>query len=245
MSRLEARAEVTRLAALLRVSEAHLAFLAHLDLETLRTLRRQVTDRLFDADRGVLEAIARANRLLPGALAAKIAVRAFPPSLAARVAGVIDTDRAVDLARRVPVGYLADLAPYLDPRRVTDILAELPSQLLVDAGELLGRRGEHLAMADFVGVLDDAQIARTIEVLSDEALVHTGLVVEDPRRLAAILAMLPDDRLRGVVDTTACQGLWDGLLRALEHLPEQTRGDVAALAVARSGVPPEILAAAG
>lgn len=243
MTTLESRAEITRLAALLRVSEAHLAFLAHLELETLRTLRNQVTDRLFDADRGVLEAIARANRMLPGALSAKIAVKAFPPTLAARVAGVLDTDRAVDLASRVPVEYLADLAPHLDPRRVTAILRRLPSKLLVDAGEILGRRGEHIAMADFVAVLDDEQIARTIGVLSDEALVHTGLVIEDPRRLAAILTLLPDDRLRGVVDTTASQGLWDGLLRALEHLPQRVRADVAALASARGGVPPEILAA--
>lgn len=243
MSRLETRAEIARLGALLRVSEAHLAFLAHYDLETLRALRAQITDRLFDADRGVLEAIAKAQRMVPGSISAKVAVKAFPPSLAARVAGVLGTDAAVDMARRVPVTYLADLAPHLDPRRVTAILAELPTQLLVDAGGLLGERGEHIAMADFVGVLDDAQIARVIPVLSDDALVRTGLVIEDPRRIAAVITLLPPDRLERVVTTAASLGVWDGIRRAVDHFSPETRAAVVEIARGLDGVPDDILAA--
>lgn len=221
MSALENGAELTRLAALLRVEESELEFLAGQSLETLRELRDKVIDRLFDADRGVLESIAKANKMVPGALAAKIATTAFPPSLAARVAGVMDTEGAVDMARRVPVSFLADLAPALDPRRVTAILARLPGQLLVDAGELLGERGEYIAMADFVGVLPDAQIERTLGVLSDEALVRTGLVIEDAERVAAILGMLPAERLAGVVEVAASIGEWDGIRRARPYLAEE------------------------
>ncbi|RJS46035.1 hypothetical protein [Nocardioides cavernaquae] len=242
MSKLETRAEIARLAALLRVSEAHLAFIAHHDLETLRSLRDQVTDRLFDADRNVLEAIAKANSMVPGSVSSKIAVKAFPPSLAARVAGVLGTDKAIDMARRVPVTYLADLAPHLDPRRVTAILEKLPTQLLVDAGKILGERGEYIAMADFVGVLDDDQIARVIPVLSDEALVRTGLVIEDPRRIAAILTMLPPDRLAGVVTTAARVGQWDGIRRAIEHFDSDTRDALVDVARDLDGVPDDVLA---
>lgn len=245
MSRLETRAEITRLAALLRVSEAHLAFIAHHDLETLRALRNQITDRLFDADRGVLEAIAKAQRMVPGSISSKVAVKAFPPSLAARVAGVLGTDAAVDMARRVPVSYLADLAPHLDPRRVTAILAKLPTQLLVDAGKLLGERGEHIAMADFVAVLDDAQIARVIPVLSDHALVRTGLVIEDPAHIAVVMTLLPPERLAGVVTTAASLGQWDGIRRAIEHFDGETRGAIAEIARDLDGVPDDILAAVG
>lgn len=245
MSKLETRAEIARLAALLRVSEAHLAFIAHQDLETLRSLREQVTDRLFDADRNVLEAIAKANSMVPGSVSSKIAVKAFPPSLAARVAGVLGTDKAIDMARRVPVAYLADLAPHLDPRRVTAILEKLPTQLLVDAGKLLGERGAYIAMADFVGVLDDSQIARVVPVLSDEALVRTGLVIEDPRRIAAIITLLPPDRLAGVVTTAARLGQWDGIRRAVEHFGPATRAAVTDIARGLDGVPDDVLASVG
>jgi hypothetical protein len=245
VSKLETRAEIARLAALLRVSEAHLAFIAHQDLETLRSLRDQVTDRLFDADRNVLEAIAKANSMVPGSVSSKIAVKVFPPSLAARVAGVLGTDKAIDMARRVPVAYLADLAPHLDPRRVTAILEKLPTQLLVDAGKLLGERGAYIAMADFVGVLDDSQIARVVPVLSDEALVRTGLVIEDPRRIAAIITLLPPDRLAGVVTTAARLGQWDGIRRAVEHFSPATRAAITNIARDLDGVPDDVLASVG
>ena len=50
------------------------------------------------------------------------------------------------------------------------ILEQLPSQLLVDAGEVLGQRGQHIAMTDVVGVLHDTQVARILDVLSNDAL---------------------------------------------------------------------------
>lgn len=227
LTALETRAQVARLAALLRVEESELGFLSGLPVETLRELRDAVIDRLFSADRGGLEAIAASTRLVPGALSAKIAVKAFPPTLAARVAGVLDTDRAVDLARRVPATYLADLAPHLDPRRVRSILTRLPTTVITGAGRLLGERGEHLTMANFVGVLDDDAVAAANDVLSDDALLRTGVLVEDAARLAQVITLLPADRLRGVLRLAHEHDLWAGLLRALPHLDAATRARVA------------------
>lgn len=222
MTTSDVRVEIARLASLLRTSEDALGFLDGQDPAVLRELREKLTDRLFDANRDILLGLARTTKVVPGAVAAKIATMAFPPGLAARVAGVMETDAAVSLASRVPLEFLADLAPSLDPRRITPILEKLPPQLLVDAGEILGQRGEYIAMADFVGVLPDEQIDRTLGVLSDEALVRTGQVVEDPARVATILQMLPHDRLQGVVETAARLGEWDAVRRARPHLCEAT-----------------------
>jgi hypothetical protein len=230
VSTTEVRVEITRLASLLRVDETSLDFLADQDHAVLRELRDTLTDRLFDANRDILLGLAKTTKVVPGAVAAKIATKAFPPQLAARVAGVMDTDAAVSLASRVPIEFLADLAPSIDPRRVTPILEQLPSQILVDAGEILGQRGEYIAMADFVGVLSDDQIERTLRVLTDEALVRTGQVIEDPARVATILQMLPHRRLQGVVETTDRLGEWDAVRRALPHLSAASR--TALLAVA-------------
>lgn len=226
----ETSVEITRLAALLRCPESSLQFLAGQPQEALRELRDKLTDRLFDANRDILLGLAKTTKIVPGGVAAKIATMAFPPQLAARVAGVMETDAAVSLASRVPLTFLADLAPSLDPRRITPILEKLSPQLLVDAGELLGQRGEYIAMADFVGVLTDEQIARTLGVLSDEALVHTGQVIEDPARVATILQMLSHKRLRGVVEATARLDNWEAVRRALPHLSDATRTAVRAIA---------------
>jgi hypothetical protein len=227
------------------VSEAHLAFLAHLELDTLRALRDQITDRLFDADRSVLEAIAKANNMVPGSVSSKIAVKAFPPSLAARVAGVLATDKAIDMARRVPVTYLADLAPHLDPRRVTAILEKLPTRVLVDAGKILGERGEFIAMADFVGVLTVNQIAEVIPVLSDEVVVRTGLVVEDASRVGEIVALLPPDRLEGLLRTGAATGSWDTIRRARDHVSVELQARLIEIARDIDGVPEDLLTPVG
>lgn len=230
VAELETRAQLARLAALLRVDESELDFLSALPVEALRELRDAVTERLFSADRGALDAIAASTRLVPGAVSAKIAVAAFPPTLAARVAGVLDTDRAVDLARRVPAAYLADLAPHLDPRRVRAILTRLPTTVIVGAGRLLGEREEHLTMATLVGVLDDEAIAAANEVLGDEALLRTGVLVEEPERLARVVRLLPEDRLRGLLRLAHEHGLWSALARALPHLDDTTRARVTDLA---------------
>lgn len=223
MTTSDVRVEITRLASLLRTSEEELGFLQGQDHAALRQLRESLTDRLFDANRDILVGLARTTKVVPGAVAAKIATMAFTPQLAARVAGVMDTDAAVALASRVPTEFLADLAPSIDPRRITPILEKLPSKILVDAGDVLGRRGEYIAMADFVGVLSDEQIERTLRVLSDEALVHTGQVIEDPARVATILQMLSHRRLQGVVETAARLDEWDAVRRALPHLSAATR----------------------
>lgn len=223
MSTTETRVEITRLASLLGCSEDALEMLADQPAGVLKELRDKLTGRLFDANRDILLGLARTTKIVPGAVAAKIATAAFPPQLAARVAGVMETDAAVSLASRVPVTFLADLAPKLDPRRVTSILHQLPPQLLVDAGELLGKRGEYIAMADFVGVLPDEQIRRTLGVLSDEALVRTGQVIEDPARVGTILSMLPPERLTGIVSTASRLGEWDAVRRATPYLSDAAR----------------------
>lgn len=218
MSTTESRVEITRLASLLGCSEEALAILEGQSAEVLKELRDSLTDRLFDANRDILLGLAKTTKIVPGAVAAKIATMAFPPQLAARVAGVMETDAAVSLASRVPVAFLADIAPQLDPRRVTSILHQLPPQLLVDAGKLLGERGEYIAMADFVAVLPLEQIGRTLGVLSDEALVRTGQVIEDPARLAAILELIPAGRLPGIAETVNRLGADDLVERARPHL---------------------------
>lgn len=230
MSTSDVRVEITRLASLLGTDEGALAFLEGQDAATLKELRDKLTDRLFDANRDILLGLARTTKIVPGGVAAKIATVAFTPQLAARVAGVMETDAAVSLSSKVPLTFLADLAPKLDPRRITPILEKLPPQLLVDAGEILGQRGEYIAMADFVGVLPDEQISRTLGVLSDEALVRTGIVIEDPARVATILQMLPHDRLSGVVETAAKLGEWDGIRRARPFFSEATATALRAIA---------------
>lgn len=102
MNALATRAELTKLGALLGVEESDLSYLESLDLSDLKVFRERVTDRLFEADRKRLEGIAAATKIVPAAISAKVAQRTFPATLAARLAGLLDPGKAVDLAQRLP-----------------------------------------------------------------------------------------------------------------------------------------------
>jgi hypothetical protein len=103
-----------KLARLLGREPHDLAYLERLAADDLRRLRDGVTEVLYDADAAVLRRMAAASRVLPVGVIATLAQRAFGPLLSARLAGLLDLDRAVAVAERLPPDFLADVAA---PRR--------------------------------------------------------------------------------------------------------------------------------
>ena len=122
---LQSHAEVMKLARLLDREPDQLAYLERLSPADLRALRDSVTETLYDAHGGALGRLAAASRLLPSGLTATIGQRAFGPLLSARLAGLLDTDKAVDVATKLPPPFLADVAVELDPRRASDLIASI------------------------------------------------------------------------------------------------------------------------
>jgi hypothetical protein len=127
---LQAHAEVMKLARLLGREPDELAYLERLAPDDLRTLRDSVTETLYDAHGSALSRLAAASRLLPASLTATIGQRAFGPLLSARLAGMLDTDRAVDVAGKLPAPFLADVAVELDPRRASDLIGAIAPTLI-------------------------------------------------------------------------------------------------------------------
>ncbi len=225
--RLEARAEVIKLARVLSLDPAALAHLEPLPATQLRTFREQATDRLFDAGEDALGRVGAAARLLPSGLIATIARRSFGPLLCARAAGTVDSAKALDVAKRLPADFLADVTVELDPRRVAAIIAAVPAELVVPVAEELGRREEHVTMGRFLAFVPDHAIAAAIGVLSDEAMLRTAFVLEHKERLDHAIGLLPPERLPGILRNASKLGLWPEALDLLDHLSEERRGPIA------------------
>jgi hypothetical protein len=119
MSLVQADVEISRLARLLGTGADELGYLRQVQWQDIRDLREQVTLVMFEADRQMLQRVASATRLLPSKLTATVGERAFGPLLSARVTGLLEPSRAVDIADRLPTTFLADLAEQLDPRRAS------------------------------------------------------------------------------------------------------------------------------
>lgn len=227
MPTLEGRAEVRKLARLVELDEAAIGGLLEADARDVRALREQVTDVLFEGQVAALHRVAQASRLLPTSLVATIGQRAFGPVLCARVAGLLETDRAVSVAGHLPAEFLADVAAEMDPRRAAAVIGATPTQHIVGGARVLAQRDEHVVMGRFVGYLAADALRACLRVLDDTALLSTAFVMEGTERLDELVAMLDDDRVRSVVATAAERGLWPEALYLVSHLGPDSRSRVA------------------
>jgi hypothetical protein len=217
---LDTRAEILKLARLLGREPDTLAYLDQVPAEDLRALRELTTERLFSAHGNTLARLATASKLLPTGLVATIGERAFGPLLSARVAGLLEPARAVDVASKLPSSFLADVAIELDPRRASDVIGQMPAQRVADvAAELVGRQ-EYVTLGRFVGHIGTEALQASLEVMSDSDLLRVAAVLEQKDGLDELVGMLPADRLSGVIDAAAQDDLWAEARDLLSHLSD-------------------------
>ena len=236
-----AEAEILKLARVLGAEPARFGYLEKVDPGELQLLRAQVTDVLFDANLVVLQRMAGAAKLLPGPLLAKIAEKVFGPLLCARIAGVVDASRGIDIAKRLNPVFLADVAVELDPRRSSEIIAGIPARTVAAvAGELI-RRKDWITIGRFVGHLPDPTVSACLQVIPNPALLQVAFVLDDKSRLDHIVGLLPRNRFDAIMKAAAEHDLWSPLLDLLDHLRPDTR---AALIAQLAELPAELRAKA-
>jgi hypothetical protein len=222
-SPLEVRAEILKLARLLRRSPEELSYLELVPATDVRELREQVTDVLFSAHGPALARLAAASKVLPIRVVATIGERAFGPMLAARIAGLLDPARAVEMADTMPIEFLADVAVELDPRRASDVISRIsPERIAAITRELL-RRDEYVTMGHFVGHLGDEAVRAAFGVLDDKSLLLVAFVLESKDSLNHLVSLLPEARRDALVDVAADQQMWLEALDLLSHLSEENR----------------------
>jgi hypothetical protein len=217
-----------KLARVLGAEPARFGYLERVDPRDLRRLREQVTDVLFDADVAALQRMASASKLLPGAVLAKIAQRVFGPLLCARVAGLLDPARGIDVAKRLPSDFLADVAIELDPRRANQIIAGIPVETIAAITAELCRREDWITIGRFVDQLPDEAVSASLRVMTDAALLQVLFLLDDKTRIDHILELLPSSRFESLMPTAAEHDLWPAALDLLAHCAPDSRARLVA-----------------
>jgi hypothetical protein len=196
---LATEAELVKLARALDTELDTVAFARALDHCDIRRLRERVVAVLYDEHRAAFRRVAAITRVLPTPLNVRIALRAFPPLLAARVAGEMAPDQAAELANRMPIDYLAEGCLHLDPRRAQPLISQInPDRVLAVVVELVDR-GEYIALGQLLDAATDRVVVDAAAAISDEALLRIGFYAESAARLTRAVAALPEQRLRSVV----------------------------------------------
>jgi hypothetical protein len=231
-AKMAARAQTVRLARLLGVAPEEIAFLDAVAPETIAELREAVAESLFADPSGVLGRIAAASRLLPVGVVAAIAENAFGPVLAARLAGLLDPQRAAEVADRLSTPFLADTALHLDPRRVPDLLARMTAERIAAAADELAALEEYVTLALFVPHIPDGALADALASLDELAILRAGLLLEDLSLIDRVLRRLPTERRARLAAAARSSEMWPDIRELLEHVDEPLRSQLLAEAEA-------------
>ncbi|MDO8329330.1 MAG: hypothetical protein Q7T36_02535 [Fluviicoccus sp.] len=239
MSKLDTRAELIKLSRLTQVTEADLAFLEDVPLASLVKVRELATERVFSDGRKLFQNLASASKLMPNSLTAMIAEKAFGPLLCARVAGEMPYQRAVDLSLKMSIPFLAEVTIQIDPKRVSDIIRNLPVNHLKAVAKELIRRGEYLVLGGFVNYMQENQMRAIIGDISEKDLLHIGFFMDGKHQISEIIRMLPENRLRKLVgEMQNHRELWPEALALMVHMEDELKRQMGDIAVEQN---PEML----
>lgn len=205
MSDLLLHAQLELLATLLEVETEEVAHLGHLGVDGIKELRAAISGRLFDGEAEMFARVSKLAPLVPDALVVKVAQAAVPPLVSGRLAGALGQahrDRAVGLLKRMRADYLADAAPYVDPRAVAVLAPEFDDapEALLPAAKVMLERKEYAAAASFLEFATPALVEAFSLGLDDiEALIEAVAYVDSDGQLSHVIRHVPADRIREIM----------------------------------------------
>jgi hypothetical protein len=169
-----------------------------------------------------MKRLAAASRILPVSMVANLAEKVFGPMLGARIAGLVDPDQAVEIASRLSIPFLADVAAELDPRSVATILGKIPPALVAQVTAQLVAREDWISLGAFYGYIPDASIRAGMAETDAHAMLHIALVLDDKSCLSHVIDLAGPERLAETVAAAEAEGLTEQLRALAIYLtPEQ------------------------
>ncbi|MEC3915629.1 hypothetical protein [Nocardia sp. CDC160] len=230
MTDMMTRAQLTILAQTLGADPADLAFLERLGAHDIRALGEALSDALFDSLAPTFARLSKLAPLVPNALVITVAQKAIPPEVGGRAGGAIGMDhpdRAPAILGGLSPTYLADAAPFVDPRVIPIFAPRLAAELLIPSANELLRRRDYLTASRFVEHATE-QLVREFErgIDDDEGLIRTAALVSSTDRLTDIFRVVTPAR-RERIAATALAGSPDTVLALLSVLA-RVDSDIAA-----------------
>ncbi len=211
-------AELRKLAHALDVPPERVDMLAGLPADDLRTLRKQVGEAMFQADRHHLARVAALSKTVPVAVTVKLTEVVLPPLIAARTAELLEPHRAAHLVSRISEKYLADVSRYMDAARAPDVVAAIPAARVADVAAELARRAEWIVIGSFVAHVTEEALAASVARFDGEQLLRIGFVLDDTARLDDIGGMLTEMQIDQLLAAAGEFGLWLELEELIDNL---------------------------
>lgn len=214
------QAAVETVAELLHVDPDRIDYLERFSTETVLEVGRLASDSIFDDLATVFRRVSKLAPLVPNAMVASAAQSMVPPLLSGRAAGALGIDhpeRIKGVLSRVKPEYMADCAPYLDPRAVAVLAPIVPADLLIPGAKVLLERREYRAASRFLEHATPELVVAFAQGLDDdEGILFTAALTPNSTRLSEIVRALPPGRMNSIF--LACIGDEDRLRTGLVTL---------------------------
>jgi len=222
MRRHDQAQQVLRVAHVLGVRPEQVDPLASVPADQIRQLHDQLANWLFAVHEDSFARVASVSKVIPGAVAGKLAERFLQPALAARAAVMLEPAKARDLVNKVSVNYLADVALSLDPVRGTPVIKAIPPARVAEVAKALFDRDELAAMAEFAGSVDKPALDAALKVASPAQLVRVAPLLAWNDNIEQIIDELPDARVDAILTAIAHDSLWAEASVLLRRLRAET-----------------------
>jgi hypothetical protein len=225
--------QISRIARLLAVEAIDVVGLDGIAEDDLRVLHDQIGQTLFADGQHRFARVAALSKMLPGAMAGKLAERFLPPTLAARVAELLEPAKARELVTKVSVGYLADLALVLDPTRSKPVVQAIPADRVAAVARELFDRKEYGAMAEFAGTVTLESLFAALHVSTARDLVEVVPLLVWNDNIDLVIADIPAAKIDAILSEIVAEDLWEQATYLIERLHPEAISTVAKALFAR------------
>lgn len=215
--------QIGRIARLIAVEPGEIQGLDDVPEADLRALHDQIGEVYFAEGREQFARVAGLSKVLPGAVAGKLAERFLPPQLGARSAEMLEPAKAKDLVNKVSVRYLADLSLALDPARSKPVVQAIPAPRVGEVAAELFRRKEYAAMAEFAGTVTLEALFAALDVASGRDLLEVVPLLVWNDNIAKVVDQTSPEKIDELLDEVIGNELWDEGNYVIERLPAQAR----------------------
>ncbi|MEV4125530.1 hypothetical protein [Nocardia sp. NPDC049707] len=195
MSDLVTGAQIVLLSRTLHAPVERLAHLERLGSENLHELQERLAGLIFDQHNETFERISKLVPIIPLRISMPLVQRIVPPMMTGRAAGAVGVDhpkKAAETVAMLAPGYVADCAPYMDPRTVGQLAEVAPPEPIVRIlNEMLARK-DYITAGPFLDAFATPNLVAAFEqgVLDDEGLIYSAAYAYSVAGVSAILRQL-------------------------------------------------------
>lgn len=173
------------------------AFLSRLTAEEQHELARIIKERVDEEAGVVVSIMAIVSRFVPAFISAQFADK-MEPATVARISDKVSVGKAIAIGKRLDPEFLAEVAVFQDPDKVTAVVEGLPDDDLTEITRILFARGEYRTVAGFSDGLSPEKLKSVAEKIDDPAtLIEIARYMKNRDKTVQTAVSLSDDYLLG------------------------------------------------